>query len=251
MYEHRNPEIQIVMPAHNEADCIRPILTEIHRELGTRVPHEFLVCEDGSTDGTREILRDMARELPLRLMTSPTRKGYTAALIDGLRTCTTDFVLCLDSDGQYLPEDFWRLYEQHAEYDLSTGWRHPRRDVLLRRLISRGFGLLHTALFHVPLHDPSCGFLLIRRRVLDTILPDMGRLKHGFQWELTARVHRHGFRLREVEVRHQPRRSGATKVYHLRKLPGIAVSHAAGLFRIWWETRKNHVRLVPHPAKEV
>jgi glycosyltransferase involved in cell wall biosynthesis len=250
MHDNKDPEIQIVMPVHNEADCIRPILTEIHQELGSRVPHEFLICEDGSTDGTRDILRDMARELPLRLITGAARKGYTPAMIDGLKASSTDFVLCLDSDGQYLPEDFWRFYEHHADYDLSIGWRHPRRDVLLRRLLSKCFGLLHAVLFHVPLHDPSCGFLLIRRTVLGAVLHDMGRLKQGFQWELTARAHRHGFHMREIEVRHRTRRSGTTRVFHLQRLPGIAMSHAAGLFRIWWETRKNRVRLVPYPARE-
>lgn len=232
------PNIQIVMPVHNEAHCIRSVILEIYAELAPLVQAEFIICEDGSQDGTKEILQQLSREIPMLLITSDERKGYSRAMIDGLRASTSEFVACLDSDGQYTPKDFWALYRKRHQCDISIGWRKPRADLFYRILMSRAFGAIHALLFHVPVHDPSCGFLLIRRTALNEILDELGTLRHGFQWELTARAQRRGLRFQESPVRHLARHGGLTRVYHLRKLPRIASSHLLGLLRIWWETRK-------------
>jgi glycosyltransferase involved in cell wall biosynthesis len=64
------PDIQIVMPAYNEADCVESVITEIYEELAPRLRVEFIVCEDGSTDGTREVLLRLSHNLPMRLICS-------------------------------------------------------------------------------------------------------------------------------------------------------------------------------------
>jgi glycosyltransferase involved in cell wall biosynthesis len=241
-------DIQIVMPAHNEADCIEAVVRELYEELAARMNLEFIICEDGSTDGTKEILRRLSREIPMKLVMSDQRKGYSRAMIDGLRASTADYVLCLDSDGQYRPRDFWRFRDHMEDQDISIGWRKPRRDRWQRRVMSRCFGLLHAALFHVPLHDPSCGFLLIKHHVLDALVGELGTLSQGFQWEFIARAHARGFRMREIAVEHRRRGNGTTRVYHLHRLPGIVASHVTGLFRVWWETKRNACG-VPDPMR--
>lgn len=249
MKSDRDPDIQIVMPVHNEADCIETVVRGLYDELARRLNPAFILCEDGSTDGTKDILRKMSGEVPMTLIMSDRRKGYSQAMIDGLRASTADYVLCLDSDGQYLPRDFWRFHDHMEDYDISIGWRKPRRDKLQRRIMSKCFGLLHKGFFHVPLHDPSCGFLVVKHRVLESLLDELGTLRQGFQWEFIARAHTKGYRMREIAVEHRMRKNGATRVYYLHKLPRIAGSHIAGLFRIWWETRK-HSYGVMQPVKE-
>jgi glycosyltransferase involved in cell wall biosynthesis len=230
-------EIQVVMPAYNEADCVEAVIMEIYRELAPHVRFEFLVCEDGSRDGTREILHALSRKVPIRLVLGDQKKGYSRAVIDGLKASTADYVLCLESDGQYSPHDFWEFYEGREDYDISTGWRKPRRDTFARRLMSACFGCLYSLLFHSPLHDPSCAFMLIKRRVIDATAGDVGLLMEGFQREFIAIALARGFHVREIPLHHRPRQSGGTKAFPLVRIPRIATSNIWGLLRLWWRLR--------------
>jgi hypothetical protein len=89
----------------------------------------------------------------------------------------------------------------------------------------------------VPVHDPSCPFVLARKAVIQRILPELGDMKEGFWWEFSARVHRRGFSLREIPVNHRTRSAGETQVYRFGRMPGIGYRHILALFKIWRETR--------------
>ncbi len=103
--------------------------------------------------------------------------------------------------------------------------------------MSGSFLRVYQLLFGVPVHDPSCPFLLMRREVIDSVVDELGVFREGFWWEFVARVHRKGYRIAEIPVTHRERAAGETKVYHPSKLPGIAFRHFVGLFVIWWQTR--------------
>lgn len=244
------PDIQIVMPAHNEADCVASVITEIYRELTPHLRVEFIVCEDGSTDGTKEILRDLSQSIPMRLIMDEKRKGYSRAIIDGLKASTADFVLCLESDGQYSPRDFWQFYRHGEDYDISVGWRKPRMDTFARKLMSASFGCVFRALFRCPLHDPSCAFMLIQRHVIDSIVGEMGLLMEGFQREFIVHAQCRALRIREIPVHHRPRQSGGTKAFPLRRIPRSAISNLAGLFRLWWAIQVMPTGITGKPAED-
>jgi len=244
------PDIQIVMPAHNEADCVESVVTEVYEELTPRLRVEFIVCEDGSTDGTKEILAKLSRKMPMRLILGEQRKGYSRALIDGLKASTADFVLCLESDGQYTPGDFWEFYRNREDYDISIGWRKPRMDTFARKLMSASFGCVFRTLFRCPLHDPSCAFMLIQRHVIDSVIGDMGLLMEGFQREFIARAQSKRLRIREIAVHHRPRKSGGTKAFPLARIPRVAASNISGLLRLWWTIRASPAGAALKPVEE-
>jgi len=244
------PDIQIVMPAHNEADCVESVVTEIFEELSPRLRVEFIVCEDGSTDGTKEILTRLSRGIPMRLIMGDERKGYSRALIDGLKASTADFVLCLEADGQYTPGDFWQFYAEKDRYDISIGWRRPRKDTFARKLMSGAFGCVFRILFHSPLHDPSCAFMLIKRRTIDRIIGAMGLMMEGFQREFIAHAQSESLRIREIPVHHRPRKSGGTKAFPLKRIPRTAVFNLAGLLRLWWRIQMKTGRTTIKPVEE-
>lgn len=235
------PELNVVLPVYNEAESIAGTLAEIHTELSPRVRLEFVISEDGSVDETREILSRLSRELPMQLITSPERKGYSRAVRDAFKRCTAPWILFLDSDGQCLPSDYWALKEKRdaGGYDVAIGHRVNRSDSFFRRVMSGSFLAVYQLLFRVPVHDPSCPFLLINKEVVDSVVDELGVLREGFWWEFVARIHRKGYRIGEVPVTHRQRAAGETKVYHLSKLPGIASRHFVGLFVIWRQTRGN------------
>jgi len=230
--------LDVLLPVYNEAASIAGTVREVYDTIAPRLSVRFIVCEDGSTDGTRAVLMQLASVYPFRLLTSTERKGYSRAVIDGMQALEAEYLLCLDSDGQCDPQDFWKFWDTRDKQDVAIGWRVHRSDTLLRRTLSRGFHLLYQLLYHVPVHDPSCPFVLAPKQVIRRILPELGEMQQGFWWEFVARVHRRGFTLREIPVNHRRRAAGETQVYRLRRLPGIGCRHVAALFRIWWQTRK-------------
>jgi dolichol-phosphate mannosyltransferase len=224
-------ELQIVVPVYNEAGNVEEVLRELHGAMrGLSV--EIIVCEDGSTDGTAEVLRRLRGELPLKLILSPERKGYSRAVIDGLGAVTSAHALCIDGDGQCDPRDFPKFWELRDRHDVVIGYRRRQADPLFRRVISGAFRIFWRVLFWNRVKDPSCPYLLIRGEVIRTLSPRLGVLSQGFWWEFVARAGRAGFRIGEVPVGYRARKGGQTRIYHLGKLPGIALSHLAGLLKI-------------------
>ncbi len=92
MNQKQNPEVQIVMPVYNEQECIASVIMEIYDELSPRVPIEFIVCEDGSQDRTKEVLKQLSQKVPMKLIMSDERKGYSRAVIDGFRAATSAYL---------------------------------------------------------------------------------------------------------------------------------------------------------------
>lgn len=230
-------QVQVVLPVHEEGDSIAGTLHEIYSVVSPIVPLEFVVCEDGSRDNTKDVLRETSKELPMTLDMVDSRRGYSRAVIDGFRLTTAPFILCLDSDGQCDPRDFAALWEIRNQYDVVIGWRVNRADAMPRRIMSGSFRMWHKLLFNTKLHDPSCPFVLVKRLVIEALVNDLGVLQQGFWWEFVARVMRKGFTIAELPVNHRVRSAGVTQVYKLSKIPGIALAHAWGLFKIWWQTR--------------
>lgn len=232
--------VDVVMPAHNEGDSIGQTIREFHRVARDRrgVDVRFVVSEDGSSDNTCEVVRRVAADLPVTLISFPERKGYSRAVVDGLRETSAPLVCFVDSDGQCDPDDLPRFLEALPGNDLVIGFRHPRQDTLFRRLASGSFKAVYGLLFPVRLRDPSCPYLLVRREVLDRILRGRpGILKQGFWWEFNARAAAAGVRTAQVPVRHRDRAAGVTQVYRPAKIPRIAAEHLAGLISLRRELR--------------
>ena len=121
-----SPSIEVVLPAHNEADGIGQVLNEFYDQVAVQdgIPVRFLVCEDGSADNTLQVLNGLANALPLTVLTSAERKGYSRAVIDGLRATTADLIAFIDSDGQCDPADMASLVAAIHDADLVVGYRH-------------------------------------------------------------------------------------------------------------------------------
>jgi glycosyltransferase involved in cell wall biosynthesis len=213
------------MPVHNEGASIEKTLLEWYGELKHQIDIRFLIAEDGSKDDTKSVLRKLEGQLPMHLDMVDIRRGYGGAMTAALRSSTTPYVLTSDSDGQSDPSDFWRVWEMREKFDLVVGWRVNRADHISRRAMSKSFKLFHKSLFGTKLHDPSCN--------VDLIVPKIGLLSEGFQWEFVARAMKAGVKIGEVPLNHRPRASGVTVVYKPSRVPGIAWRNGIGLLKIW------------------
>lgn len=225
------PPISLVLLVHQEADIIESVIKDFYEKVTSRIPgSEFIICEDGSTDGTKEILERVKDHYRLSLYMGNERRGYTNALREALGHARNPVIFFSDSDGQHDPNDFWKMYPVLDGVDMVIGRKLHRKDGLMRLILTRVFNRLIALYFGVRLHDINCGFRLMQKEVVDFLLGEHWRLKYCISAELTVRAHYRGFRIREVPVRHFARQFGMSTGLPTKKLPRI-ITHILKEFR--------------------
>ena len=112
------------------------------------------------------------------------------------------------------------------------GRKLERRESYYRTFLSGGFHALMKAFCGVPLQDMDCGFRVIRKEVVEAVLPDVQSLPYSFWAEFSILAYRRGFRVREVPVSHRPRLHGSSTIYAWNKLPRILILQFLGLLRL-------------------
>ncbi len=193
--------VSVILIAYNEADVIEKEVEGFYREVVEKLPgSELIVAEDGSTDGTSEILRRLAERLPIRLVQGRERKGYKRALLDALKLPRREWVLFSDTGGKFNPEDFWKLESHRPEADLIVAVKVSRRDQVYRRLMTMAFNKLVTRYFGFPVRDIDSGFRLYRCKLAQAIACRELIFRDLINAEITLRMLAAGARLKEVPV---------------------------------------------------
>jgi glycosyltransferase involved in cell wall biosynthesis len=193
--------VSVILIAYNEAQTIRQDVEDFHRTVVARVPgSELIVTEDGSTDGTSEILREIASRLPVRLVQGKERKGYIRALFDALKLASCEWIFFSDTGGKFRPDDFWKLEPERKSADLIVAVKTSRRDQWYRRMMTSVFNRLVSSYFHVSVHDIDSGFRLYRRSLMEGISPDDMVFRDLINAELSLRMLTRGARFREIPV---------------------------------------------------
>lgn len=167
----------------------------------------MIVVNDGSRDGTGEVVRALARDYPaVRTVEHPSNRGYGAALHSGFTAAGKPWVFMTDADCQFDLSEIHAFLPHIAQYDMVIGYRAPRRDPLHRRLYGWGWNWLVRLTLGSPARDVDCAFKLFRREILDHIaITSRGAT---FSAEFIVRARRAGFRIRQVPVTHLPRLAG-------------------------------------------
>jgi dolichol-phosphate mannosyltransferase len=212
--------ISIVIPVYNEKDSLQPL----HAELVTvmhqaRLDLEVLFVDDGSRDGSWEVIADLARRYEsVRGLRFRRNFGKAAALSAGFRAARGDVILTLDADLQDDPAEiprFLTALEQggpgNTPLDVVSGWKRVRRDPWHKVLPSRVFNRMIGHLTGVWLHDHNCGMKAYRAEVFREV-----RLYGELHRFIPVLADARGFRIGEIEINHRPRRFGKSK-YGLRR----------------------------------
>ncbi|PYL07048.1 MAG: glycosyltransferase [Verrucomicrobia bacterium] len=209
--------ISVILPVFNEADNLKELLPALFRSLeALGLSYEVIVVDDGSTDQTGEIVRQLARP-QLRLIQLRRNSGQTAALMAGIRFSKGDILISMDGDLQNDPADIPRLLAKLDEgYDLVSGWRQRRKDAALRRKFpSTLANRLISAVSGIYLHDYGCTLKAYRRQALQGV--QLYGEMHRF---IPIYAYWNGARVTEIPVRHHARRHGVSH-YNLQRIPKV------------------------------
>jgi len=203
-------DLSIVVPVYNEVENLEALIQRIGEALdASSISYEIICVDDGSSDGSLDTLRMLARDRAhLRAISFRRNFGQTAALDAGFRHAQGDVVVPLDADLQNDPADIPRLLEELGKgYDVVSGWRKKRKDPFFSRILpSKLANWLIGAVTGVRIHDYGCTLKAYRRELLADI-----RLYGEMHRFLPALVHWEGGKIGEIEVSHHPRRAGKSK----------------------------------------
>ena len=229
----------MVIPVLNEKDSLRSLLQEIDAVMRKQSwSYEILCIDDGSTDGTPEVLRTLSRENPrVRLFMFGSHRGKSAALACGFQNARGAYIVTLDGDLQDTPGEIVKLWNvmEARKADLVSGWKKIRKDPWHKVVSSRLFNALVRCITGVKLHDFNCGLKIYRARVVREI-PLYGEL-HRFTPALAAWK---GFRVTEEPIDHRPRQYGKSK-FGLGRLFGMAVDLLTVAFLMRYEGKPSHL----------
>lgn len=202
-------DVSVVLPVHNEEANLRPLMEELDGVLrGMKVTYEILAIDDGSTDGSRRVLRALCDEYPaLRAIFFRRNAGQTAAFDAGFQEASGAVVVTMDADLQNDPRDIPRMIAKLEEgYDFVSGWRKDRKDHVIRTFPSRVANAIIRRVTRAPVHDLGCSLKVYRKAIADE-LHLYGEM-HRFIAPLADAL---GARIAELPVNHRPRHAGVSK----------------------------------------
>ena len=196
-------KLSVVMPIYNEQATLRPV---VERVLSVGMDLELLCVDDGSSDGSREILRDLEKRYPqIRVFLQPRNTGKGAALRQGIQAATGDYVIIQDADLEYDPAEYPRLLEplESGQADVVYGSRflsgRPHRVLYFWHSVgNKILTLLSNMITNLNMTDMETCYKVFRREVIQSIPLEEDRF--GFEPEITVKVAKRGLRVYEVGI---------------------------------------------------
>jgi glycosyltransferase involved in cell wall biosynthesis len=208
--------ISVILPAYNEEKNIARAIESCEKILsGITGDYEIIVVNDGSTDGTKHIVRELARDRDyLRCLSHPINMGYGAALKTGLKSGSKDLLFFTDSDLQFDIAELAELVGWIDRHDIIIGYRKKRMDHPGRKVLGWGWTTLISLIFGLKVKDIDCAFKLFRKEVIDSISIDsIGAFVNS---EILLRATSKGYTIKEIPVTHFPRLNGKAMGAHPR-----------------------------------
>lgn len=208
-------KLSIVIPLYNEHES----LVELHSRIldavrGMDAEYEIIFVDDGSTDGSYGVLRDICgRDGNVRIIRFLANSGKAAGLQAGFDAVTGDTIITMDADLQDDPAEIPALVAALEDgCDMVSGWKRDRHDPPSKTVPSKFFNMVVRFFSGLPLHDFNCGLKIYRSDVVRSF-----RIYGELHRYIPVLAKYHGFRVGEIPVRHHPRKHGRSK-YGARRL---------------------------------
>ena len=231
MEARKFPSLSVFFPAYNDAPSLPALLRKTFATLEQHVAdYEVVVIDDGSRDGTGEVLEELRREYGprLRVVTHAHNRGYGGALRSGFAAAQKEFVFYTDGDGQYDVGELPRLLALVGPATgLVNGYKLERHDPRHRVWIGSVYNFCARLLFRIRIRDIDCDYRLIRRALLAKIR--LTSTSGTICVELVRKLELSGCQVVEVGVHHYPRLHGRSQFFRIRSLAVTLLQ----LLRLW------------------
>lgn len=229
----------VIIPTYNEKENIANIIAAI---FSLEQNFHILVIDDGSPDGTADIVKELQQQYPEQLFLEQRKGklGLGTAYIHGFKWSLNRgyrFIFEMDADFSHNPKDLQRLYEACSTggADVAIGSRYVKGGGTVnwpwdRKVLSRGGSLYTRLITWIPVHDTTAGFVCYRREVLETMnLDQISFLGYAFQIEMKFASWKLGFEIKEVPILFEDRKLGSSKMHK-----GIVKEGILGVLKLRW-----------------
>ncbi len=237
-----------VIPVYNEEHNLEPLYQELKSVLVEQgLSYEIIFVDDGSTDGSFQVLRGLNERDPrVKVIQFRRNFGQTAAFSAGFNFAHGEIIVTLDADGQNDPADIPRLLAKlnEGDYDFVNGWRVDRKESLLRRAVSKSANLIISRSSRITIHDRGCSLKAFRRDLVENMRL-YGQL-HRFLPEIASVV---GARVAEIPVKDRARRSGVSKYGSLSRTPRVILDLVTVVFLLQLLHQPNAVLRLYRPGQ--
>ncbi|KKQ34255.1 MAG: Glycosyl transferase family 2 [Microgenomates group bacterium GW2011_GWA2_37_6] len=210
--------LSIFFPCLNDGQSLSNLVPKAFNTAGKFTKDiEIIIIDDGSTDDSLAELQKLSKKYPLQIISHKKTLGYGAALIDGFKHATKDWVFYTDGDWQYDPDELPKLVEKLTDTtDVVNGYKINRSDPIIRRLVGDlyNFGLHH--IFPLPIYDIDCDFRLIKRSYLQKI--NLNSKSASICLELILKLSRANASFAQAGVHHYKRPYGNSKFFNLKNI---------------------------------
>lgn len=226
-------EVSILIPAYNEEGTLESLLRRANK---ADLSKELIVVDDGSEDNTPDLLKNLQNEFNIKIAIHDTNKGKGAAIRTGLALASGDVILVQDADLEYHPEDYSELLQPIQESRTKVVYGSRLLDSDTRGMFVFYWGgmfltFVGNLLFDLDLTDITTGYKVLKREVLEDIVLE----RDGFEFceEITAKLAKNGYRIKEVPIQYSPRKYFEGK--KLRPWDGVIGLWILVFYKFFWE----------------
>jgi glycosyltransferase involved in cell wall biosynthesis len=227
----QSPSLSVFFPAYNDCGTIASLVIAAVQSASKLTPnYEVIVVDDGSSDTTGQILRELERVYPqLKIVTHPVNRGYGGALRTGFATASKDVIFYTDGDAQYDPTEIEVLWPMMtAGVDLVNGYKISRSDPWHRIVIGRIYHHTVKILFGLRVRDVDCDFRLLRRSIFDQV--ELEKNSGVICLEMMKKIQDAGFTIVEVPVHHYHRAHGQSQFFNFRRVIRTGID----VLKLWY-----------------
>ena len=200
--------ITVIIPVYNEVESLKELHKELTAVLSENDNYELLFVDDGSSDGSINILNELSNsDYHTKVIQFYRNYGKAAALAEGFKVSSGDYVVTMDADLQDDPAEIPNLVAKLEEgYDLVSGWKKTRHDPWTKRWPSKFANIITRLMTGVKIHDMNCGLKIYKQSVVKSL--DIYGGRHRY---IPALAGQKKFKVSEVAVNHRHRKFGVTK----------------------------------------
>jgi dolichol-phosphate mannosyltransferase len=209
-----NKKVSVIIPTYNEKDNILILLPRL---LQKNCVAQIIIVDDGSKDGTIEVINDyMRKDSRVLLIERGFKQGIGSAYKEGIKKATCDFIITMDADLSHDPSDIERFLKEIEDADVVIGSRHVNGAQIIgwnvyRYLTHYIANLLAKILLNINCSDVTSGYRAYKRNIIKSVIKIVKSEKFNFQLETIFYINKLNFKIKEVPIKFINRRKGKSK----------------------------------------